>query len=131
MREQVKFGTIRTEEEFRSLQAFAASFDHEIGSDAALPIYTIERGDQVIGYFNVVCYPILGPAFHPAVCSPRDFFEAVTLAKSHFCINTIDNKFRYGTCLLALRKDLKSSMKTALMRCGFKNLHKEIWQAIP
>jgi len=131
MREQLKFRLVRTKEEFDGLSEFARTFDHHVGPGSILPIYTVERGQQMIGYFNVVAYPILGPAFHPGVGTAREFFEAVQYVKNHFCMSSIDNNFRNGTCFMALRPDMKPVLKRALEHCGFKNTNKELWQAIP
>lgn len=130
MRDHIKFGMIRTDEEFKALVQFAESFNHKVGPDSILPIYTIERGQHMLGYFNLILYPIVCPAFHPRACTPRDFRDAVQAAKSHFCLNSIDNKFPHGTCLIAVPKQL-ALKESVLERCGFANTKKELWQAIP
>lgn len=131
MREQIKFGLVRTREALESLQKFAESFDHKVGDDSILPIYTIERGQQVIGYYNMITFPIVCPAFHPKQCTPRDFHDTVQFAKTHFCLNSICDRFPNGTCLIALPRDLEPLKKVAVEKCGFKNTKAELWQAIP
>jgi hypothetical protein len=132
MREQVKFGLIRTDEEFEGLRQFAETFDHTVGPGSILPIYTVERGEQMIGYFNVLMYPIVAPSMHPTHCTARNFFDALEFVKHHFCLNSIDNKFRYGTCFLSIPTNPPAgqNMKDALERSGFKNTRHELWQAI-
>lgn len=130
MRDQIKFGMIRSDEEFQSLVKFAASFEHNVGSDSIMPIYTIERGDQMLGYFNVLLHPIVAPSMHPSITTARDFYEAMLSVRNHFCMNSVDGKFPNGTCFFALPTDeiVKDSV---FERCGFKNTKKELWQAIP
>jgi hypothetical protein len=131
MRDHIKFGMIQTEEAFQSLIRFAESFDHNVGTDSILPIYTIERGDHMIGYFNLITYPVVCPAFHPKICTPRDFFDAVLVLKNHFCLSSISPKFPNGTCLITLPTELEDFKRTAGGKVGFKNTNKELWQAIP
>lgn len=131
MREQIKFGLIRTQEEFDALSQFAASFDHQVNGQSILPIYTIERGKQMVGYFNVICIPIVCPSFHPDVCTPRDIHEIVQMAKNHFCMNSISDRFPNGTCMLAMPKNLPDNKRAIAERCGFKSTKAELWQAIP
>jgi hypothetical protein len=121
---------VRTEEELQSLVKFAESFDHNVGSDSIFPIYTISRDSYLFGYFNLICLPILVPAFHPDVCTPRDFYDAAYALKQHFCLNSISERFPNGTCLLALPKEL-AIKKEIVKRLGFKCSGKEIWQALP
>ena len=121
---------IQAREEFEDLKKFGESFDHTIPDDVAHPIYTIERGDQMIGYFNVMTYPIVSPALHPRICTPRDFYEAIHILKNHYCLITINQKLRYGTGLMALPSVPVMDMKV-VEKAGFKNTRKEIWQATP
>lgn len=130
MRDHIKFGLIQNKIEFDSLAAFAASFDHHVGPDSILPIYTIERGEHMIGYFNVLTYPIVAPALHPRLTTPRDFYEVIQILKNHFCLNSISDKFRNGTGFMAVPTD-EVIKDNVFERCGFKNTKKEIWQAIP
>lgn len=129
-REHIKFGLVRTEEAFQSLMKFAESFDHKVGRDSLLPIWTIERGDQTIGYFNVLFYPVIAPAMHPRLTSPRDFYEAIYAVRSHFCMNSISEKFPNGTCFFALPTE-EIVPDSIFEKCGFRNTHKELWQCIP
>jgi hypothetical protein len=84
----------------------------------------------MIGYFNLILYPIVCPSFHPKLCSHRDFHDAVQYAKNHFCLNSIDGRYPNGTCLLALPIKL-AIRKSAVEHMGFKRTGREIWQAIP
>jgi hypothetical protein len=130
MRDQIKFGIVRSLEELEDLKRFAKSFDHKVGNDSIMPIYTITRGQQLIGYYNVILYPIVSPSMHPRLCSHRDFFDALFCVKHHFCLNSIDAHFPNGTCLLAVPTKLAIPDR-ALERAGFKNTKKEIWQHVP
>jgi hypothetical protein len=130
MRDQIKFGMVRTNEEYEDLKKFAKSFGHNVGNDTVLPIYVIERGDQVIGFFNMIPYPIGCPSFHPKVCTPRDFHEAALSLKNHFCLQSMDGRYPNGTCLLALPKNPEMGER-AIQRVGFKQIGREIWQYIP
>jgi hypothetical protein len=129
-REHIKFGLVRNEIEFQSLAAFAATFNHHIGPDSIMPIYTIERGQQMLGYFNVLTYPIVAPALHPSLTTPRDFYEVIQILKNHFCLTSISEKFPNGTGFMAVPTDgiVEDSV---FERSGFRNTKKEIWQAIP
>jgi hypothetical protein len=130
MRDQIKFGLIKNPVEFESLAAFAASFGHQVGPDSILPIYTIERGQQMIGYFNVLTYPIVAPALHPSLTTPRDFYEVIQILKNHFCLGSINEKFPNGTGFMAIPTSGFADY-SVFERCGFHNTQKEIWQAIP
>lgn len=130
MREHITFGLIRTEEALQSLKKFAESFDHHVGNDSIFPIYTISRGSYLFGYFNVISLPIFAPAFHPDVCTPRDFYDAAYALKQHFCLNSISDRFPNGTCLLALPKAL-AVKREILEKLGFKDTGKIIWQSLP
>lgn len=129
-REHIKFGMIQTEEAFQSLIQFAESFNHTVGSDSILPIYTIERGDHMIGYANVLLQPIVAPALHPKMCTPRDFYDAIMTMKNHYCLNSISQKFPNGTCFMSL-PTVPVIENRVFERCGFQNTNKELWQAIP
>jgi len=131
MREHLKFGLIKTEEEFKELQRFAQSFDHEVGRDAIPPIFTIERGEHMVGYYNVIQHPIVCPAMNPAVTTPREFFETLMFLKNHYCLNSINGKFPHGMGLMAVQTKLPQHLKNAFERAGFRNTKKEIWQALP
>jgi len=129
MREQIRFGLIRTPEEFEELKKFAKSFDHHVGEDSLLPIYTARRGGQLIGYFNVLMHPIACPAIDPNRCTPRDFYELVQYVKNFFCMNSISAHFPTGTCFMAFPLEPKVE-RDVLDKCGFVATKKEIWQAI-
>lgn len=131
MRDHIKFGMIRTEEGFKSLMQFAESFDHKVGPDSILPIYTIERGQHLIGYYNLLLLPIVCPALHPKICTPRDFHNTLQAAKSHFCLSSISEKFPNGTCFMAIPAKATAEMNGAMEHSGFVNTKKELWQAIP
>jgi hypothetical protein len=129
-REHIKFGIIRTQEELQSLAAFAKSFDHNVGLDSIRPIFTIERGDQMIGYFNVLLYPIVAPSLHPAICTPRDFNDALAAMRNHYCFLSIGEQFPYGTSFMAVPTNTEIE-NSVFERNGFVNTKKEIWQCIP
>ena len=130
MRDHIKFSLIKSMEELEALQRFAKTFNHQVGLDSIMPIYTIERGEQVIGYFNVLMYPVVCPALHPEHCTPRDFYETLRDARQHYCFVSIDAKFPNGTCFMAIPKQL-SFPGDALEKLGFKFTGKELWQCIP
>jgi len=129
-REQIKFGLIKTEEEFQDLKRFAESFDHSVEATSIFPIYTIARGDELIGYCNVMRQPVLHPSLHPGLATPRNFYDALQYAKQSFCLSSIDDRFPHGICVMALPRDLVVP-DDAVVKCGFKNTNKEIWMAIP
>jgi hypothetical protein len=131
MREHIKFGLIKNTQEFEGLKAFAESFLHHVGVDSILPIYTIERGDQMLGYFNVLTYPVVFPAMHPGLTTPRDLYETLHALKNHYCLNSIDGKFTHGTGLMAIPKNVAAETARAFKKAGFMPMNKEIWQAVP
>jgi hypothetical protein len=130
MRERIKFGFVKNAEELESLKQFAATFEHTVNNDSMFPIYTVERGQQIIGYFNQIQYPVVCPAMHPQHCSHRNFFEALEAVKYHQCIASINNHFPNGTCLLAVPVQL-TIPSSALEKSGFKRTGHELWQHIP
>jgi hypothetical protein len=130
MREQLKFGVIRTHDELESLKRFAESFNHRVGDDTIHPIYTIDFGGRMIGYYNVIQYPIVCPAMHPKVCTPRNFVETMQSVKNHFFLTSINGQFPHGTCLLAVPRELPIPRR-ALEKSGFQDTKMELWQAIP
>ena len=131
IRERIKFGLVKNDEELAELREFAKSFGHEIRDDAVLPIYTGKKGDQLIGYFNLIGFPLVCPSLHPEHCTHRDFFDCVEFLKQHFCLNSISERFPYGISLLALPLDLPDHKKEAVERAGFKRMDKEIWFCVP
>ena len=131
MRDQIKFGMVRTAAELEELKVFAKTFNHKVGRDSIMPIYTGRCGDKLIGYFNLILYPIVCPAIHPVECSQRAFFDCIEYLKHHFCLESISDQFPFGMCFLALPQDMPINKKEAVERCGFRNTKKEIWQCIP
>jgi hypothetical protein len=108
---------------------FAKSFDHNI-ENGILPIYTINKGDNMVGYFQALTHPIICPAFHPRACSPRDFKEACEAIKNWRYLNSISQQFPNGTCLIAADNNPKIDPEI-IKKLGFKNLNMQIHQATP
>jgi hypothetical protein len=131
MKEQIRFGLVKTVEELERLKQFAATFDHAVGDNSMFPIYTVERGEQLIGYYNLINFPVpvVCPAMHPDICTPRDFRDSLEFVKHHFCLNSINGNFPHGTCLLAVPPKLPFS-PSAFERSGFKRTGLELWQII-
>lgn len=70
-------------EEFQRLQSFAESFDHCIVPAAHTNVYAHYKGDTLFGYSDHVYLPIIYPAFHPKLTSPRDVIQVMSDWKAH------------------------------------------------
>lgn len=70
-------------EEFQRLQAFAESFDHCIAPSPHTNVYAHYKGDTLFGYSDHVYLPIVYPAFHPALTTPRDVIQVMSDWKTH------------------------------------------------
>jgi len=76
MRESIKYKYISPNtHEFKQMQTFAKSFDHEIVENPNITVHALYRGDTCFGYLDCVYLPVTYPAFHPAVTKPRDIVD--------------------------------------------------------
>jgi hypothetical protein len=123
----IKFNLIQDKESFDQVAVFAKSFDHDIDK-GILPIYTVSKGDNMIGYFSALTQPIICPAFHPRVCSPRDFKETVEALKNWRFLNSISQQFPNGVGFLATDTKIDPAI---IQKLGFKNLNMQLYQATP
>lgn len=70
-------------EEFRRLQSFAASFDHCIAPSPHTNVYAHFKGETLVGYSDHVYLPIVYPAFHPELTTPRDVVQVMSDWRVH------------------------------------------------
>lgn len=94
------FETVRTEDGFKRLDAFAESFDHKIMTRRH-PITLFKREGKIRGYFATSFDPLIMPAWHtdPNICNPRDIVEGLRAVASWgllqhgggFCITPLEN----------------------------------------
>ena len=130
MRDQIRIAVIRSAEELQSLSKFAASFDHTVGPDSIMPIYTLSRGERLFGYFNVLGFPVTAQSFHtdPEICSKRDILDASMAIKSHFMMQSISPAFPNGTWFTAIPVDTPFPDEV-LTGIGLTKTNKMLWQA--
>lgn len=130
MRDQIRIGLVRTEQDLESLSKFAASFDHEVTADSIQPIYMLHRGERLFGYFNVLSIPVTYPAFHtdPEICSKRDIYEGAMAIKNFFMMGSISPMFPNGTWFVAIPFDTPFP-ESVLTGVGLMKTNKRIWQA--
>lgn len=129
-KEQIRIAVLRTQEDLEALAKFAESFDHHVGADSIMPIYTLSRGGKLFGYFNVLSFPVTAPAFHtdPEICSKRDIYDAAMAIKSHFMIQSICPAFPNGTWFVAIPWDTPFP-EEVLTGVGLVKTNKMLWQA--
>lgn len=70
-------------QEFKQLQTFAKSFDHEINPHPNINVYAHYRDDICFGYSDHVLIPTIYPAFHPALTRPRDVIQVMNDWRTH------------------------------------------------
>ena len=123
MRDRINFGVVENEEDYNSLQSFAKSFDH--GENMTLPIVTINKGQQMIGYYTQILQPIIVPSFHPKVTTPRDFYESLNLLIGAQQLRSISPAYPNGVCYAATRN--KAINRSIFEKLGFNRLDLELF----
>lgn len=121
MREALSFETLHATSDFSELEAFANSFDHNIGPQSA-PVVVVRRLGQILAYFQVCKPPVILPALHPEFCSPRDSIEIIGAIAAW-------SKIAHGSCLMA-SPDTASGGPFSDEMCeklGFKNVATQMW----
>jgi hypothetical protein len=64
-------------DDFKRMQIFAKSFDHDITPWKNGRVFAFERGEKVYGYADVIYLPVAFPAFHPELTEPRAVLEVM------------------------------------------------------
>lgn len=124
----LKFERVLTEEAFKAWEGFADSFGHK--HNPTMPIVTISRDNYMLGYYHVLTSPVIIPAFHPKVCTPRDFRESVDAIAHSTCIASMSAQYPNGVCFAALDKD-SAIDKEIIEKLGFTDTGKTIWRRVP
>ena len=79
MREKITYRYIAPNtQEFRQMQTFAESFDHQIVDNPNVTLHAFYRGNTCFGYSDCVYLPVTYPAFHPEITRPRDVVQVMS-----------------------------------------------------
>jgi hypothetical protein len=110
-------------DDFVRMQQFAASFDHTIVPQRNAKLFAFERDDKTFGYADIFYLPVVFPAFHPEVTTPRSVIEVVQGFKTHCQIVSAGEGF-IGVPIDETRKTFPKEM---IENQGFVKMQRELY----
>jgi hypothetical protein len=125
MRDTTKFVEINPySDDFKRMQQFAKTFNHEISVRRNAKLFAFERGEKTFGYADIFYLPIAFPAFHPEVCTPRGVIEVIQGWKTHCEFN------HGGEGLIAVPLDETRATfpKEMIEKAGYAKMNREIYE---
>jgi len=110
-------------DDFRRMQQFARTFDHEIGPWKNGKLVAFERDEKTFGYADIVYLPVAFPAFHPEVATPRAIMDVVSGWKAVAQLSHGGEGW-IGVPLDETRRTFPAQM---LENIGFSKMNREIY----
>jgi hypothetical protein len=120
----LRFVRINTQEDLDKLNQFAQSFGHDASRPLG-PMFALARDEKIFGYFNVMNRPVVFPAFHPEIASPRDVYESLQQVRAWQLLSSADQGVPSGTFFCGLPTGVDEKFPTKI---GLVNLKTELWQ---
>lgn len=112
-------------DDFKRMQLFAKSFDHDIQPWKNGRLVAFERGEKIFGYADIVYLPVAFPAFHPGLTDPRGVLEVVQGWKTH-CEFAHGGEGFIGVPTDDIRT--KNFPKETIEKLGYSKMNREIYQ---
>jgi hypothetical protein len=125
MREKITYRYIAPNtQEFRQMQTFAESFDHQIVDNPNVTLHAFYRGDTCFGYSDCVYLPVTYPAFHPAITRPRDVVQVMSDWVAH---TQLAGKAGYIGVPLNNRDGAGNFPEETMNKLGLQRTHRELY----
>jgi hypothetical protein len=109
-------------EEFKKLQLFAKSFHHEINPSPSVNVYAHFKDDVCFGYSDHVFCPVVYPAFHPSLTTPRDVVRVMSDWKAHMQLSG-----KLGHIGVPLEGDRMFFPEDTMQKLGLVKTNREIY----
>lgn len=121
----LQFEWIDTPEKWDKLEAFAATFNHNIVKHTLSPIVALKRHGRWIGYAQINKQPVVFSAWHtdPTICSPRDVVEGMKAFAGWA-------KIQHGGGFSAVPLDTISFLPSVMSRLGFRRTNCELYETL-
>jgi hypothetical protein len=111
-------------EDYQRLQLFARTFQHEIAPQTGCKTVVLEREDKVFGYADIFYLPVVFPAFHPAITTPRAVVETLHGWQAHCDLNSGGA----GFIAVPLEDQRQTFPRKMMEGMGFKRMQRELYQ---
>jgi hypothetical protein len=110
-------------DDYKRMQQFAKTFDHEIGHWRNGKVIAFERDEKTFGYADIVYLPLAFPAFHPEVTTPRGVADVISAWKTVAQFNHGGEGW-IGVPLDESRKTFPTEM---IEKAGYSKMNREIY----
>ncbi|MCK9587978.1 MAG: hypothetical protein WC069_06450 [Candidatus Shapirobacteria bacterium] len=112
-------------DDFAKLQLFAKSFEHYVNPFASARMFELRRKEQTFGYCDVVYLPVVFPAFHPGIASPRDVVETLQAFKH---VHQVSHGGE-GLLGVPIADERKTFPEELLGKMGFTRMKREVYSS--
>jgi hypothetical protein len=108
--------------EYKELQKFAKSFDHEINESSNINTYAHYRDGILFGYSDHVFLPVTYPAFHPEFTRPKDVIQVMSDWRAHIQLGS-----RIGYIGVPTNEGRPNFSDEIMNKLGLKSCKREIY----
>lgn len=110
-------------DDFKRMQQFAKTFDHEIAPWRNGKLVSFERDEKTFGYADIIYLPVAFPAFHPQVTTPRGVADIISAWKATAQLSYGGE----GWIGVPMDESRQTFPKQMLEKAGFSKMNREIY----